>query len=103
MNVLKGVTPFRPENALVLMEAVAFMMLCSTGGDLTYVVSPTLFLCVRCMFTRVSHIVGVWDGIKLFVGMHLVCSYVFAFVGLIAAHHHPHIWHDGDILPDDVS
>ena len=30
--------------------------------------------------------------------IHMACSYWFVFVGLIAAHHHPDIWHHGDEL-----
>jgi fluoride ion exporter CrcB/FEX len=32
----------------------------------------------------------------LFGAMHMACSYCFAFIGLVAAHHHPECWHQGD-------
>jgi len=41
---------------------------------------------------------SVKQGFFLWAFLHLVCSYWFAFVGLIAAHHHPDIWHEGDEL-----
>ena len=60
--------PLRPENALPFVELALCIVLC---GSLS-------------------------AGLGTWLLMHLACSWLFAFVGLIAAHHHPDLWHDGD-------
>ncbi|XP_014480430.1 PREDICTED: cytochrome b5-related protein-like [Dinoponera quadriceps] len=41
-------------------------------------------------------------ALKLWLTMILTSSFLFGFVGLNAAHHHPDIFHDGDIYRDDM-
>lgn len=42
-----------------------------------------------------------WLALRLFVALHMTAHYVFSFIGLTAAHHHPDIFHDGDKMRDD--
>lgn len=39
----------------------------------------------------------VFDAMKLWLWVLITTSAMFHFVGLTAAHHHPEIFHDGDI------
>ena|SRR3990167_1008836 len=41
---------------------------------------------------------SILSGLWLWFLIHISSSYFFSFIGLIAAHHHPDIWHHGDTL-----
>ncbi|XP_042223121.1 cytochrome b5-related protein-like [Homarus americanus] len=38
---------------------------------------------------------------RLWLVLHMACSTSFITIGLIAAHHHPEIYHEGDTMRDD--
>ncbi|XP_063870716.1 cytochrome b5-related protein-like [Scylla paramamosain] len=42
-----------------------------------------------------------WLALRLFMALHLTAYFVFLFIGLTAAHHHPDIFHDGDKMRDN--
>jgi len=50
-----------------------------------------------CIFGGESIITALWVWIKIL----LIASFIFGFIGLNAAHHHPDIFHDGDALRED--
>lgn len=74
IGIFKGKVKLRNENFIVLIHLM--LLLC-----FSYFINNSLISSYFC-----------W----LF--MHLSCSYWFVFIGLIAAHHHPDIWHHGDDL-----
>ncbi|XP_014212315.1 cytochrome b5-related protein-like isoform X2 [Copidosoma floridanum] len=42
-----------------------------------------------------------WEAVKLWLCILSLSSFIFHFIGLTAAHHHPDIFHDGDICRQD--
>ena len=73
ISVLKGRVNFRIEFLIPIFELV-------------------IFLSLGLYWT------SFWRGFLIWLVLHMTCSYWFVFVGLIAAHHHPDIWHYGDDL-----
>ena len=51
---------------------------------------PLIFLIILLLVGQNLSTLFIWTT------MHFASSFWFSFVGLIAAHHHPDIWHDGD-------
>nr|XP_053632245.1 cytochrome b5-related protein-like isoform X1 [Cherax quadricarinatus] len=47
----------------------------------------------------VSSSVGM--AFRLWVVLHMACSYWFAAIGVVVAHHHPDIYHQGDAMRED--
>ncbi|KAJ8680520.1 hypothetical protein QAD02_016307 [Eretmocerus hayati] len=45
---------------------------------------------------------SIFDAIKLWLCIIMISGTVFHFVGLNAAHHHPEIFHDGDVCREDL-
>ncbi|XP_068219377.1 cytochrome b5-related protein-like isoform X2 [Palaemon carinicauda] len=66
--VVTGQTPLRPENLLPLLELVVMCGLSSS----------------------------VATGIRLWLILHAACSSWFSTIGVLVAHHHPQIYHEGD-------
>ncbi|XP_011506370.1 PREDICTED: cytochrome b5-related protein-like, partial [Ceratosolen solmsi marchali] len=44
----------------------------------------------------------IWEAVKLWILILLTSSFIFSFIGVTAAHHHPKIFHDGDICRKDL-
>ncbi|XP_065090349.1 cytochrome b5-related protein-like [Ochlerotatus camptorhynchus] len=45
---------------------------------------------------------GIWEVLKMWFFIVLVASFVFAAIGVTAAHHHPDVVHSGDWIPTDI-
>jgi fatty acid desaturase len=72
-HIAQGKKGLRTENLLVLVELLGLMWV----GD------------------------GIWTGVRSWLWIHTVSSFVLLSIGATAAHHHPDIFHDGDEpLPD---
>ncbi|XP_037796553.1 cytochrome b5-related protein-like [Penaeus monodon] len=71
--VLSGEAPLRPENLLPLLELVAMCLAAPSFGA----------------------------ALRLWLVLHAACSSWFTGVGLVVAHHHPEIYHEGDAMRED--
>lgn len=71
--VASGEAPPRPENLLPVLELVVMALLAPSFGA------------------------ALW----LWFVLHLACSSWFTGVGLVVAHHHPEIYHEGDAMRED--
>jgi fatty acid desaturase len=89
--IVRGVVKPRIENALPLVELLLLVVL-------QLLLHPSSS---SSSSSSSSLLVSISNGLYLWLMVHLACSWVFAFVGLIAAHHHPDVWHDGDTIKFD--
>ncbi|KAF7998118.1 hypothetical protein HCN44_009516 [Aphidius gifuensis] len=62
-------------------------------GDLV----PFIIPIIMCFYSQ-----NIQTAFKIWITIIGISSFVFMFIGFNAAHHHPKIFHDGDICRDDL-